>query len=51
MAGGVDVGTRFVDFGMDGEGGGVDGLGADYYVSFLVDEDEVRDFDLRKVPG
>lgn len=41
VAGGVDFGTRFVDFRVDCEGGCVDGFVAFDDVAVFVDEDEV----------
>jgi hypothetical protein len=49
VAGSVDVRTRFVDFGMDGEGCCVDGLFAFYDFTVFVDEDEVAHADLGEV--
>jgi hypothetical protein len=39
VARGVDVGAGFVDLGVDGEGGGVNGLVADDDVTGFVNED------------
>ena len=41
MAGRVDIWTRFVDFGVDGKGGGVDRFISNDDIAFFVDEDEV----------
>ena len=49
MARSMDVGTRFVDLGVDGEGGGVDWFVANDNVAFFVDEDEIRDTDQGEV--
>lgn len=49
VAGSVDVRTRFVDFGMDGEGCCVDGLFTFYDLTVFVDEDEVAHADLGEV--
>ncbi len=49
MACSVDVRAGFVDLAVNGEGGGVDGLVADYDVAVFVDEDEVGDGDLGEV--
>jgi hypothetical protein len=46
VASGVNFGTRFVDFRVNGKSCGVDGLIADYDFSVFVDEDEVADADL-----
>lgn len=51
MARRVDIRPRLVDRRVDGEGGGVDGLVALDDFARLVDEDEVRDADLREVRG
>jgi hypothetical protein len=41
--------SRFVDFGVDGEGRCVDGLFANYDFSVFVDKDKVAHSDLREV--
>jgi hypothetical protein len=46
---GVNIGSRFVDFRVDGESCGVDGFFADYDFSVFVDEDEVANADLGEV--
>jgi hypothetical protein len=49
VASGVYIWSRFVDFRVDGESCGVDGLFADYDFSVFVDEDEVAHADLGEV--
>ncbi len=41
MAGSMDIRSRFVDLGVDGEGGSIDGFVTDDYIAVLVYEDEV----------
>jgi hypothetical protein len=45
----VYIWSRFVDFRVDGESRGVDGLFADHHFSIFVDEDEVAHADLGEV--
>jgi hypothetical protein len=49
VASGVYFGTRLVNFRVDGESCGVDGLFADYDFSIFVNEDEVAYANLREV--
>lgn len=51
VAGGVDVRTGFVDFGVDGEGGGVDGFVALDDGAGFVHQDQVGDADQGEVHG